>query len=53
MPANEKGRDQARQSLVFFSDPDHDCLIECIDGSNKYPPITAGAYIDMKVAASY
>lgn len=33
------------QSLTFFLDPDEDHVIECLDGSAKYEPITAGDYI--------
>ncbi|XP_076466450.1 uncharacterized protein LOC143297826 [Babylonia areolata] len=35
----EQGR--TRQSMAFFCVPDDDTLITCLDGSNKYPPVTA------------
>ncbi|XP_076466909.1 uncharacterized protein LOC143298103 [Babylonia areolata] len=35
----EQGR--TRQSMAFFCLPDDDTLITCLDGSNKYPPVTA------------
>ena len=27
--------------MAIFIHPDNEALIECIDGSNKYPPVTA------------
>ena len=30
-----------RQSITFFAHPNDDCLIECLDGSQKYPTFTA------------
>ena len=36
-----KDTTQPRQSVVFFARPDDDCLIECLDGSNMYEPITS------------
>ena len=27
--------------MTFFAHPNHDTLIECTDGSDKYPAITA------------
>ncbi|XP_068169907.1 uncharacterized protein [Antennarius striatus] len=38
------GDTEARQSVAFFLHPDDDALIKCLDGSNKYPPITGRAY---------
>ena len=40
IPENESRR-AVRQSMTFFAHPNHDTLIECIDGSDKYPTITA------------
>lgn len=34
-----------RQSLAFFVHPDDDTVITCLDGSNKYAPITSYAYL--------
>ncbi|XP_024136900.1 UPF0676 protein C1494.01 [Oryzias melastigma] len=42
-----------RQSLAFFLHPDDDALITCLDGSNKYPPVTAQAYVLQKFKDSY
>lgn len=38
-------RPRARQSVVCFVHPDEDCLVECVDGSNKYPPILELDYL--------
>ena len=40
-PVDESIQRKSRQSLAIFIHPDHETVIECIDGSNKYPPITA------------
>jgi len=33
---------EARISIPLFVHPDVDTMVECLDGSNKYPPIFAG-----------
>ena len=43
IPEDEIRKKKERQSIVFFIQPDDECLIKCIDGSDKYKPIT---YID-------
>ncbi|KAL6106322.1 uncharacterized protein ACO6RY_10224 [Pungitius sinensis] len=47
------GDSSTRQSVVFFVHPDDDALITCCDGSNKYPPVTGGAYLEERFKASY
>ncbi|KAM4573534.1 uncharacterized protein PAE49_008329 [Odontesthes bonariensis] len=47
------GDSSTRQSLAFFLHPDDEALITCCDGSNKYPPVTAGAYLTMRFRESY
>ncbi|XP_033629574.1 2-oxoglutarate-dependent dioxygenase gloF-like [Asterias rubens] len=42
-----------RQSIAFFGHPNYDSLIECIDGSNKYPPINSLDYINMRFGLTY
>ena len=42
-----------RRSLVLFVDPDHETLIECVDGSNKYPPVTSGEWKKRRVLEAY
>ena len=41
IPEEETKKQAVRQSIAFFTHPDNDVLVECVDGSNKYPPITA------------
>ena len=41
LPEGEAGKSKGRQSMVVFVHPDHDTVIECLDGSGKYPTITA------------
>ena len=41
IPEQETKKRALRQSLAFFAHPDNEVLVECIDGSGKYPPITA------------
>ena len=33
-------RQMPRYSAAYFALPDKDYVVKCIDGSNKYPPIT-------------
>ncbi|CAB1331649.1 unnamed protein product [Coregonus sp. 'balchen'] len=40
-------------SDVFLSAPDDEALITCCDGSNKYPPVKAGAYLIERFNDSY
>ncbi|XP_037622422.1 UPF0676 protein C1494.01 [Sebastes umbrosus] len=47
------GDSSTRQSMAFFVQPDDEALITCIDGSNKYPPVTAGDYITERFSKSY
>ncbi|XP_070764237.1 uncharacterized protein [Enoplosus armatus] len=47
------GDSSTRQSLAFFVQPDDAALITCCDGSNKYPPVTAGAYLIERFNESY
>ncbi|CAH3197153.1 unnamed protein product [Porites evermanni] len=37
-----------RRSLALFFNPDVDAVITCMDGSNKYPPVTSGEWVQMK-----
>ncbi|XP_022111836.1 UPF0676 protein C1494.01-like [Acanthaster planci] len=44
---------KSRQSIAFFGHPDYDALIECTDGSNKYPPVNSLDYINMRFGLTY
>ena len=48
MPVTAKTGRCHRRSIVCFVHPDANCMIECIDASNKYPPITAEDYIKQR-----
>ena len=45
MPEASNSRHLARQSIACFIHPDEDMVVECVDGSNKYPPILASDYL--------
>ena len=45
IPEDEERKKKERQSVVYFAQPDDECLIECIDGSNKYKPTTSVDYL--------
>ncbi|XP_072242463.1 uncharacterized protein [Leuresthes tenuis] len=47
------GDSSTRQSLAFFVHPDDEALITCFDGSNKYPPVTSGAYLVERLSETY
>lgn len=42
-----------RQSIAFFGNPDDDAIIECLDGSGKYPPVSAPDYIYNRATESH
>ncbi|MAT05487.1 MAG: oxidoreductase [Acidimicrobiaceae bacterium] len=52
-------RSTPRVSIPFFHHPNYDALVECLpsctsaDDPPKYPPVTAGAYLDDRVRAVY
>lgn len=45
--------DKARYSLIFFHQPNYDCVIESLDQVNpaKYPPTTSGEHLRRKILA--
>ncbi|XP_059191340.1 uncharacterized protein si:dkey-10o6.2 [Centropristis striata] len=47
------GDSSTRQSLAFFVQPDDEAVISCCDGSNKYPPVTGGGYLNERFNQSY
>ncbi|XP_068169911.1 uncharacterized protein [Antennarius striatus] len=42
-----------RQSLAFFVQPDDEAVITCLDGSNKYPPVTGRGYLHERYSHTY
>ena len=53
LPDDEVQWRTVRQSLAFFVHPDNEVMVECIDGSNKYPPISAREDTDRRLSATY
>lgn len=53
IPAEECHRRVRRRSLAFFVHPDDATLIKCLDGSEKYPPITAYDYVWQRLNVTY
>ncbi len=47
-PASAAGN--SRLSIAFFQHPNYDAVVECIapPGEARYPPVTSGAYRDLK-----
>ena len=43
-PTTEKERHIARQTLVIHAIPDPGTIVECLDGSNMYPPVEGLGY---------
>ncbi|XP_076076644.1 uncharacterized protein LOC143047472 [Mytilus galloprovincialis] len=52
-PSNEQQRRQNRQSMAFFVHPDDKLMIECLDKSNKYEPISSIDYLNSRFKATY
>ncbi|XP_071478191.1 uncharacterized protein [Diadema antillarum] len=44
---------KARQSIGFFGKPDDETVIECVDGSNKYPPVKSNEFFTDRVLPTY
>ena len=44
IPEDVIHRQLTSKSIVFFVDPDCDVIIQCLDGSDKYPPVSAMDY---------
>ncbi|XP_077987142.1 uncharacterized protein LOC144441443 isoform X1 [Glandiceps talaboti] len=53
MPTTDEDKLKERQSIAFFAYPDKDFLVECTDGSNKYPPIKVHDYVKQALNAIY
>jgi len=53
IPEAEIKKRTCRQSVAFFLQPDHDYIIECLDGSNKYEPISSLDYVNSKFSVTY
>ena len=41
IPQETPKYNRSRQTLAIFVHPDHETIVQCIDGSGKYPPVKA------------
>ncbi|XP_028407443.1 2-oxoglutarate-dependent dioxygenase htyE-like [Dendronephthya gigantea] len=53
VPQDELLRLKSRQSAAFFVLPENTTMVECLDGSNKYPPVTALDYLNQRLGDTY
>ncbi|ELU13968.1 hypothetical protein CAPTEDRAFT_223292 [Capitella teleta] len=53
VPDDAKLRQSTRKSIIFFVHPDNEWMIECCDGSNKYPPVKSIDYFQPRLDALY
>lgn len=53
LPEDESRKRSVRKSIAFFLHPDNDVLIECVDGSNKYPPVLAAENAIKRAKVNY
>lgn len=53
VPRDDFRRSTPRQSMAFFIHPDNDVIIECLDGSGHYAPITALDYLNYRLQVTY
>ncbi|XP_033740512.1 2-oxoglutarate-dependent dioxygenase htyE-like [Pecten maximus] len=53
IPEEDLVRCKSRQSVAFFIQPDDEVMIECLDKSDKYKPISSYDYLQERFAATY
>lgn len=53
IPEVEFKKRKHRQSVAFFVHPDDNYVIECLDGSKKYEPITSIDYLNYRFSVTY
>ncbi|CAH1270012.1 Hypp4274 [Branchiostoma lanceolatum] len=53
LPYRPEDRRTARRSIGFFTHPDFDAVMKCLDGSDKYPPIRAEDWVASRLRAMY
>jgi len=52
-PVEEQYLEKDRLSVVFFAIADDDTLVETLDGSGKYPTVTAGDWLTKRFQETY
>ncbi|XP_046365452.1 proline hydroxylase buaE-like isoform X1 [Haliotis rufescens] len=53
IPELELKKRQSRQSIAFFVNPNSDTMIKCLDGSDKYEPISCLDYLNYKFSLTF
>jgi len=53
IPDDEVKRQKIRRSIAFFVHADDDVTVECLDGSDKYPPLKSTQYLLDKLNSTY
>ncbi|KAI8504342.1 hypothetical protein Bbelb_174600 [Branchiostoma belcheri] len=53
LPYTPEARGTSRRSVTFFTHPDFDAVMTCLDGSNKYPPVRAEDYVASRLRKMY
>ena len=53
IPEEELLQKRCRQSVVFFLHPDDDYVVRCLDGSDKYEPISSLDYLKYRFSMTY
>ncbi|XP_071114406.1 uncharacterized protein [Haliotis cracherodii] len=53
IPEAELRKHQSRQSVAFFVHPNDETIIRCLDGSDKYEPISSIDYLNYRFSLTY
>ena len=53
IPEAEVKKRKCRQSIAFFVHPDNDYIIKCLDGSDKYEPVSSLDYLNYRFSLTY
>ncbi|XP_067675218.1 uncharacterized protein [Haliotis asinina] len=53
IPEAELKKRQSRQSLAFFVHPNDEVIVKCLDGSDKYEPISSIDYLNYRFSVTY
>ncbi|XP_035678668.1 2-oxoglutarate-dependent dioxygenase ecdK-like isoform X1 [Branchiostoma floridae] len=53
LPYTPETRGTTRRCVTFFTHPDFDAVMKCLDGSDKYPPVRAEDYVASRLRKMY